>query len=168
MPRRKEQAKGGRNNNAKRYFRLDNKRECGYWKERGEATVERMGAKTRDIHFFSQKNQKMMCVHSRQARDYAKQLEEMGNVKSYETCVPLDMGRFIHVQPVDIRPDYLQKEWTTDFLLEDRDGHKSVREVVLASSLKKRAMVERLELSRRYWATMNIKDWNVVLVGIGT
>ena len=130
--------------------------------------MEHLGTKTRDIHFFSQKNQKMMCVHSRQARDYAKQLEEMDNVKSYETCVPLDMGRFIHVQPVDIRPDYLQKEWTTDFLLEDRDGHKSVREVVLASSLKKRAMVERLELSRRYWATMNIKDWKVVLVGIGT
>ena len=133
----------------------------------GEATVERMGAKTRDIHFFSQKNQKMMCVHSRQTRDYAKQLEEMDSVKSYETCVPLDMGRFIHVQPVDIRPDYLQKEWTTDFLLEDRNGHKSVREVVLASSLKKRAMVERLELSRRYWATLNI-EWAVVLVGIGT
>ena len=40
--------------------------------------MEHLGTKTRDIHFFSQKNQKMMCVHSRQARDYAKQLEEMG------------------------------------------------------------------------------------------
>lgn len=130
--------------------------------------MERMGAKTRDIHFFSQKNQKMMCVHSRQARDYAKQLEELDEVKSYEACVPLDMGRFVHVLPVDIRPDYLQEEWTSDFLLENKDGHKCVREVVLTSSLKKRALVERLELSRRYWATMNIKDWKAVLVGAGT
>ena len=34
--------------------------------------MEREGIKTRDIRFFSQKNQQMVCVHSRQARDYVK------------------------------------------------------------------------------------------------
>lgn len=133
--------------------------------EKRKMTLERLGTKTRDIHFFSQKNQQMVCVHSRQARDYAKQLEELDKVKSYEACVPLDMARFIHVLPVDIRPEYLREQWTTDFLLEDRDGHKCVREVVLTSNLRKRSLVERLELSRRYWKTLNIEDWKAVLVG---
>ena len=44
------------------------------------------------------------------------------------------------------------------------DGRKGVRELVHREDLTKRAMVERLELSRRYWVARDIDEWKVVLV----
>ena len=110
--------------------------------------MEREGIKTRDIRFFSQKNQQMVCVHSRQARG-----------------VLLDMGRYVHISPVDIRRDYFKERWTSDFLLEYADGRKGIRELVFSSNLKKRAVIERLEFSRRYWKVLNIEDWKAVVIG---
>ena len=127
--------------------------------------MEREGIKTRDIRSFSQKNQQMVCVHSRQARDYAKSLEEQENVKSYEAGVLLDMGRYVHISPVDIRRDYFKERWTSDFLLEYADGRKGIRELVFSSNLKKRAVIERLEFSRRYWKVLNVEDWKAVVIG---
>jgi len=43
------------------------------------------------------------------------------------------------------------------------DGHKGVRELVQQQQLKKKAYVERLELSRRYWAATDT-EWMVVIV----
>lgn len=127
--------------------------------------MERCGQKTRDIQFFSAKNNRMVCVHTKQARDYAKWLEEQAWVESYETGFPLDTSRLVHVLPVDIRPDYLKAAWASDFLIHYADGRKGIRELVDADSLKKRAVVERLELSRRYWAATDIEDWKIVVIG---
>lgn len=127
--------------------------------------MEKAGIRTRDIRFFSEKNQKMICVHSRWARNFAKHLEKQSWVTSYETCVPLDLDRFQNVSPVDIRREYLQTPWTSDFLIQTADGRKSIREFVDARDFTKKAVMEKLELSRRYWAILDITDWKLVISG---
>lgn len=120
--------------------------------------------KTRDIRFFSSKNNQVICIHSKWARDYAKYLEQQPWVQSYQAVVPLESDYMQHVSPVDIRSLYFKSEWATDFLIRFVDGRKGVRELVHREDLTKRAMVERLELSRRYWAVRDIDEWKVVLV----
>ena len=61
--------------------------------------------KTRDIKFFSEKNQTMICVHTPEAREYAKSLEGQSDIGSYETNRVLELEHFSHVNPVGIRPD---------------------------------------------------------------
>ena len=51
----------------------------------------------------------------------------------------------------------------SDFLLRYSVGSMAVREIVRPEMLQKRAVIERLELSRRYWAALDIKDWRIVL-----
>lgn len=109
--------------------------------------MEKAGVRTRDIQFFSEKNQQMVCVHSRQARDYAKWLEQQPWVKKYETCVPLEMSRFPNINPIDIRREYLQIPWTSDFLIHQADGQTAVREYVDARDFAKKSVTEKLELS---------------------
>lgn len=53
--------------------------------------MEKANLKAREYRFYSQKNQKMMCLHSTQARDYAKRLEEWLWIVSYDACVPLEL-----------------------------------------------------------------------------
>ena len=125
--------------------------------------MERSDVRTRDIRFYSPKNNEIVCLHSKWARNYAKWLEEQPWVQSYETNCPLDadiMGRISHA---GIRTDYLKTGWATDFVLRYADGRKGVRELVLKEQLRKKAYVERLELSRRYW-TATDTEWMVVIV----
>ena len=126
--------------------------------------MERAGLKTRDIQFFSKKNKRMVCVHTRRARDYAKYLEEQSWVTSYVTGCPLDLERFTHVSPTGIRGTYFQTAWVSDFMLQYADGRRGIRELITVDSLQKQAMVEKLELSRRYWAALDVDDWKVVIV----
>ncbi len=125
--------------------------------------MERSDARTRDIRFFSHKNGDIMVLHSKWARDYAKWLEEQPWVQSYEAGCPLDVDIIGRISRAGIRTDYLQTGWATDFVLRYADGHKGVRELILRQQLKKKAYVERLELSRRYWAATDTK-WMVVIV----
>lgn len=126
--------------------------------------MERPGRKTRDIRFYSEKNEEIVCLHSQRARDYAKGLEQEVWVQSYEANVPLDPARFVHVPRVDIRADYFDGGWTTDFLLHRPDGRKEIRELASRDQLTKRAYLERLELSRRYWAALDVDAWKVVII----
>ncbi len=125
--------------------------------------MEKSGTRTRDIQFFSDKNQKMICVHSRKARDFARWLEQQSWVVSYETCVPLELDKFPNINPIDIRKEYLQIPWTTDFLIQTADGRKTVREFVDMRDLLKKAAIEKLELSRRYWVVLDITDWKLII-----
>ena len=127
--------------------------------------MERAGVRTRDIQFFSEKNQKMICIHSRKARDFARWLEEQSWVVGYETCVPLALDKLPHVNPVDIRKEYLNTEWTTDFVIRTADGRSAIREFVDAKDFTKKAVMKKLELSRRYWAVLDISDWKLVVCG---
>ena len=125
--------------------------------------MEKASIKTRDIIFFSKKNGGMVCVHTQAARDYAKWLEEQEWVEGYETNYPLELDKFSHVNPVDIRPDYFQLQWVSDFYIRYADGRIGIREVVKKDALLKRAVVEKLELSRRFWAALDVADWKVIL-----
>lgn len=130
--------------------------------------MEKAGVKTRDIQFFSHKNNQMVCVHSRWARDYAKYLEEQAWVERYEAGVPLELERFSHVNPVGIRAGYFEQQWESDFLLHYPDGRCGIRELAVAEDLSKQAALERLEFSRRYWSILDITDWKIVLIGGNT
>lgn len=125
--------------------------------------MERTGERTRDIRFFSNKNGDIVCLHSKWVRDYAKWLETQPWVQSYEADCPLDADIMGRISRAGIRTDYMQAGWATDFLICYADGHKGVRELVQQQQLKKKAYVERLELSRRYWAATDT-EWMVVIV----
>ena len=125
--------------------------------------MERSDARTRDIRFYSAKNGDIVLLHSKWARNYAKWLEEQPWVQSYEASCPLDANIMGRISRAGIRTDYLQTGWATDFVIRCADGHKGVRELVQREQLKKKAYVERLELSRRYWAATDT-EWMVVIV----
>ena len=127
--------------------------------------MDKPGKKVRDIRFYSEKNQKIMIVHSEGARAYSKYLEDREEVESYEVGKLLDEGRVKMVSRVDIRGEYISQEWTSDFVIKYQDGITGVREIIRPSDLEKRAEVEKLELSRRYWALMGVLDWKVVVLG---
>lgn len=133
----------------------------------GRVSMDKAKSKSRDIEFYSEKNKKRICVHSREAKQYAERLEMAPNVLSYSACVELDEKRYQYVNPIDIRQDYFKVKWTSDFMLHYHDGSIGIREVVLKDDLMKRACVEKLEFSRRYWACLSVKDWKVVIVERG-
>ncbi len=121
--------------------------------------------KWRDINFRSVKNQKVVCVHSREAREYARILESDELVVSYEACYKLDIERYLFVSPLDIRKDYFVIEWATDFVIHYADGSIGIREIVTEAMLAKRANIEKLEFSRRYWSgSESVRDWKIVLM----
>ena len=125
--------------------------------------TDKAGKKTRDIAYHSAKNGGMVTVHSEAARAYSKYLEERSDVMSYEACKPLDVNRLDTLQKTDIRGEYFKAQWTSDFCVRFSDGTTGVRELVSAADLTKRAEVEKLELSRRYWAALGVNDWMVVI-----
>ncbi|MDL2238443.1 hypothetical protein LJC56_11575 [Christensenellaceae bacterium OttesenSCG-928-K19] len=125
--------------------------------------MEKQGHKKRDIRFFSNKNDCMMTVHSKEAKKYADNLEEDEKVKGYQTNVPLVNFRD-KISLIDIRKSYQQSEWTSDFMLIMPDDSVAIREVFTYDDLKQRAPIERMELSRRYWKAAHVTDWGIVLV----
>ena len=130
--------------------------------------MDKVGKKCRDISFRSEKNQKLVCVHSREAREYARILESDNMVVSYEACQSWDRERYQFVSPLDIRKDYFDVEWATDFVIYYADGSMGIREIVTETMLAKRANIEKLEFSRRYWSgSESVRDWKIVLMEKG-
>lgn len=129
--------------------------------------MDKAKTKSRDIMFRSDKNQEVLCVHSAEAREYAKVLEADSNVVSYEVCVELDKGRYQYVDSVDIRKEYFSASWATDFKVSYMDGHTGICEIVTVSMLEKRANIEKLEFSRRYWSATEVTEWKLVLMEKG-
>ena len=126
--------------------------------------MRKSGVKTRDIRFFSEKNDTMLCVHTSLERDYAKWLEDQPWVERYETGVLLDASQMDHVSRVDIRSSYFDTSWASDFMVTLADGRKEIREIITLGQLRKKAVVEQLELSRRYWSALDVSDWKVVVM----
>ena len=125
--------------------------------------MTKTGLKARDFQWWSGKNGALIRVHSKAARDYGKWLEGQPQVEAFEAGKALELERLPHVSPTGIRKSYFQVEWCSDFYINFADGHIGVRELAPSAALDKQAEVEKLELSRRYWAAMNITDWKVVL-----
>ena len=89
-------------------------------------------------------------------------------VVSYEACQSLDRERYQFVSPLDIRKDYFDVEWATDFVIHYADGSIGIREVATEAMMAKRANIEKLEFSRRYWSVSeSAKDWKIVLMEKG-
>lgn len=129
--------------------------------------MDKAGTKCRDIHFRSGKNGRVMCVHSEASRAYAGILEADEAVVSYEACAVLEKGRYQYIDTLDIRKEYFDTAWTTDFVVRFKDGRVGIREIVTEAMLGKRAAIEKLEFSRRYWAASDAADWKMVLMKKG-
>ena len=79
----------------------------------------------------------------------------------------LDTERYAYVNPIDIRKDYFKTEWASDFLVRFPDGRFGIREIISLEQLGKRAEMEKLEFSRRYWALENAAGWKVIVMEKG-
>ena len=118
--------------------------------------MNKSGQKTRDIKFRSKKNERVMVVHTENARCYAKYLEDRDEVVSYDVCVYLNPGALDCIDRVDIRREYFKQQWESDFQLIHADGTFGIREVIKPGDLDKLSEVEKLELSRRYWKLLGV------------
>ena len=127
--------------------------------------MERLGKRRRDIHFLSKKNDSTYCTHTEIAREYARLLEANTEVEAYEVEVELDAERYQYISRVEIRKEYFEGKWVSDFLIRFSNGMIAVREIVTEERLYKRAVIEKLEFSRRYWALLGIDSWKIVIMG---
>lgn len=125
--------------------------------------MTKTGLKTRDFQWWSVKNGALIRMHSQAARDYGKWLEGQPQVEAFEAGKALELERLPNINPAGIRKLYFQTQWSSDFCIRFTDGRIGVRELAPSAALDKQAEVEKLELSRRYWAAMSITDWKVVL-----
>ena len=75
----------------------------------------------------------------------------------------MNMQRFKYIPAIDIRSEYFDYAWMTDFKITTTDGRVLIRELATKSQMKRRMFVERLEFSRRYWKTLDISDWKIVI-----
>ena len=126
--------------------------------------MQKEDLKTRTFRFFSKKNEKVIVVRSTNAREFARWLDEQDWVVGYEVLVPLDKERVSMVRTSGIRQSYAKENWCTDFCIHNATGARSIREIIPKSSLEKRAEIEKLELSRRYWTSLGIADWKIVVI----
>lgn len=126
--------------------------------------MEKAKSKARDIQFYSEKNQKTLCVHSKSTRMYADYLEQKSEVIKYEVCSVLDQHQYCKINPIGIRKDYFSIDWATDFILHFSDGRFGIREIVSKEQLTKRASIEKLEFSRRYWSVTRAINWKIVVI----
>lgn len=117
---------------------------------------------TVEITFYSGKCAKNITVLGKEARTVAKLLERDTSVLGYSTMIPFQVNQS-EISIVGIRPSYLSENWVTDFCVECADGSKFALEVAAKESMKKRAEIEKLELSRRFWKSRGIK-WKVAVV----
>lgn len=121
-------------------------------------------SKLHEYRIFSQKCLKMIITYSTWARDYAKWLEHEPCVDTYEANIPLNMQRFKYIPAIGIRSEYFDYTWMTDFKITTTDGRVLIRELATKSQLQRRMFVERLEFSRRYWKTLDISEWKIVIL----
>ena len=127
--------------------------------------MDKSGRKTRDIKFYSKKNEAMVIVHSKEARAYTKYLEDMEHVSSYVAGKAIDPVRLQMISKLDIRGDYFKQNWESDFYVLFDDGTVAGRELTTAETFSKRAEIEKLELSRRYWSSVGVTDWKIIWMG---
>ncbi len=116
----------------------------------------------RRIIFTSYKLGEPIIVTTDLEYNYAQMLERDISVKRFETMVPLTDWKE-RIQLKGIRTQYRKMEWLTDFRITYKRGNISIRELVKQSDLASRAVIEKLELSRRYWEAVGITDWKIVV-----
>lgn len=128
--------------------------------------MRKSDVKGRTIKFHSDKNDKVMVVSTEQSRSFCRYLEEDKNVESYEPDFALDTYTLDLIAHTDIRKDFFEKTWATDFFIKKTGGVIAIRELVDPKKLNQIAEVEKLELSRRYWAAKRVTDWKIILTDV--
>lgn len=69
---------------------------------------------------------------------------------------------------VDIRKNYFDIEWATDFVLHFADGSTGIREIATETMLSKRVNFEKLVFFCRYWSVAeSVRDWKIVIIEKG-
>ena len=126
--------------------------------------MERPGKRRRDIHFQSNKNDSTYCTHTELARQYARLLEVNTEVEAYGVEVELDQEKYPYIPRVDIRKEYFEGAWVSDFVIRFANGTIAIREIVTEEMLSKRSVLEKLEFSRRYWALSGVDSWKIVIM----
>lgn len=127
--------------------------------------MEKVSKKNRTITFHSNKNNQVMTVHTREARIYAKVLENDQEVQSYETNIQWSRERYMFVNKIRIRKMHFESDWSSDFKVYYKNGTIAIREVLSETALNKDATIEKLELSRRYWHhAEHITNWKIILI----
>lgn len=129
--------------------------------------MRKFGVKSRDISFYSKKNQGIIRVHCRSARKYAEKLETDLSVKTYLVNHRLDSAFMSRIDHVDIRKEYFTQDWSTDFVVTMQEGSVLVCELATMKELQSRASIEKLELSRRYWMLKGCDSWKIIIVQEG-
>lgn len=129
--------------------------------------MDKTESKYRDIQFYSEKNETLMSVHSRDTKVYADLLEASPHVVKYRCLLPLEPSFMEEVSRLGIRPVYFETAWASDFWIENADGTTGIREVLPIRHPIKKAMIEKLELSRRYWKQLDVDDWKIVVIDRG-
>ena len=76
----------------------------------------------------------------------------------------MDPEKSPYIQRLGIRKQYFEGQWASDFLIRYTDGTKGIREIVSKEMLDKRAVMEKLEFSRRYWSLSKVDNWKVVVI----
>ena len=127
--------------------------------------MEKAGIKGRKIKFFSKKNNSVIYVHSRDQKMFAEILEADPNIKFYETIKELDLNRYSGINPINIRREYFETTWSSDFVIHYENETIGVREIVRSDNIYKKAVIERLELSRRYWLCLKVENWKMLMLG---
>ena len=128
--------------------------------------MEKSNEKKQEIRYYSNKNSRLITVKSNVVRSYTKHLEDRETVKEFEVHKKLTSERIQQLQRVDIRKDYIDSEWETDVYITYTDGTNGVREIVKEEWLEKRAVIEKLELSRRYWQSVGVTNWKIVIMEV--
>lgn len=125
--------------------------------------MERIEAKVRDISFRSEKNGNVVTVHGSFARKVANIFESDETVLRYQTNVTLEYVEGC-IDSTGIRASFLDNRWQSDFMVERIDGSIEVYEVVSKALLDKRAVIEKIEFSRRFWDSQHINKWMLYIV----
>lgn len=116
---------------------------------------------TREIMFVSKKDGQFKVVTNDDELAFAQKLEEDETVVRYHTSVPLkNFAQKIYL--TNIRKSYRETEWLTSFVVEYVDGTNAAYEIIRPYHLEKRAEVEKLEISRRYWTSVGVDKWQMI------
>lgn len=127
--------------------------------------MKKKGLKARAIKFYSKKNEQIIVTYSNAEKEYLRKLDVEEHVKSYTTNFELDCERIKKLKETGIRKAYFDISWMTDLKIINNNGSIAVREFTSKEDLMKKATIEKLELSRRYWNSFQINDWKIVLQG---
>ena len=118
---------------------------------------------TREISFVSKKDGQVKVVTNDDEFKFSQKLEADDTVVRYQTSVPLENWT-TRTYLAGIRKAYRETDWLTSFVVEYTDGTKAAYEIIRQYHLEKRADVEKLEISRRYWTAIGVDKWQLIVM----